>query len=67
MSKVSDLAATPTAIDMQVVAVAASVAALETALNNVDLPAPAQAALEKLTSDVAGLSTTVNPPPAAQP
>lgn len=62
--KLTDLAAKLTAIDASVTSIAASVAALETSLTDVEIPADAQAALDKLTADTAALSATVNPPAA---
>lgn len=63
--KLSELSAKLTAIDANVTAVAASVAALQASLTDVELPADAQAALDKLTADTTALSAEVNPTPAA--
>lgn len=59
--KLTDLASAFTALDTQVTTIAASVATLQATLTNVDLPADAQAALDKLTADVGSLSTEVAP------
>ncbi len=61
LMKVTDLAAALSALDTKITGVQASVDALKASLANVDLPADAQAALDKLTADTGALAADVTP------